>query len=141
MAGRAETSRANGKKGGRPKGSKSTGTLAKEAARERLRALVMAELDPLVAAQIAQAKGLSYLVVRDKHTGKFLRVSEGMARSKEKLKPNEETIEVWEKDPSVAAFSDLMNRALDKPTEQLEVNLHAEWDKLIARITSARTRK
>jgi hypothetical protein len=30
----------------------------------------------------------------------------------------EETVEVWEKDPSVHAFADLMNRTIDKPSEQ-----------------------
>ena len=73
-------------------------------------------MDPLIDAQIEQAKGLKYLVVREKSTGRFVRVSEGMAKAKEKLKPNEEVIEVWEKDPSIAAFTDLMNRALDKRT-------------------------
>ena len=29
-----------------------------------------------------------------------------------------ERLEVWEKDPSVQAFTDLLNRALDKPKEQ-----------------------
>ena len=49
-------------------------------------------------------------------TGKFVRVIESMAQVK--LGRHEETIEVWEKDPSVQAFTDLMNRALDKPAER-----------------------
>jgi len=81
-ADRADVARENGKKGGRPKGSKSQNTLAKEAARERLRQRVFAELDPLIDAQIEQAKGLKYLVVREKSTGRFVRVSEGMAKAK-----------------------------------------------------------
>jgi hypothetical protein len=31
---------------------------------------------------------------------------------------NEKTIRVWQKDPSVQAFTDLLNRAVDKPAEQ-----------------------
>lgn len=116
MAGRA--SRENGQKGGRPKG-KTTATLGKEQAREIARTLITAELAPLIAAQIANAKGLSYLVTRDKKTGKFIRVTEAMAKLKQG--ETEETIEVWEKDPSVQAFTDLLNRALDKPAEQVKV--------------------
>lgn len=107
-----------GRKRGRPKGStgKYKRTLEKDAARELVRQLVTASLQPLLDAQIANACGLKYLVTRDKKTGKFVRVTEAIARVK--LGEEEETIEVWEKDPSVQAFTDLMNRALDKPKEQ-----------------------
>ena len=108
---------------GRPKGSKDPQTLHKEQAREVLRALVFAEMSPLVAAQIAQARGLKYLVTRDKKTGKFIRVTEAMA--KVKLGTHEEIIEVWEKDPSVQAFTDLMNRTIDKPAEQPQALEHS----------------
>lgn len=114
---------------GRPKGPQ---TLEKEAAREIVRQRVYAELVPLLDSQIANAKGLSYLVVRDKKTGKFLRVSEQRAKLQQELADNEEIIEVWEKDPSVQAFTDLMNRAIDKPKEQeqeidLKANLVITW--------------
>ena len=36
----------------------------------------------------------------------------------ERRTAKEETLEVWEKDPSVHAFADLMNRTIDKPSEQ-----------------------
>lgn len=83
-----------------------------------MRARVIAELAPLLEAQIANAKGLKYLVVRDKATGKFLRVA---GHAAEKLKPAEEIIEMWEKDPSIQAFTDLMNRTFDKPKEHVEM--------------------
>jgi hypothetical protein len=102
---------------GKPKGTKWPSTLAKEAARELVRTMITAQLEPLIAAQVAHAKGLSYLVTRDKKTGKFVKVTEAMARAAD----GEETIEVWEKDPSVQAFTDLLNRALDKPAEQVKV--------------------
>lgn len=104
-------------KRGPKKGTKYKPTLAKEAAREVARALITAQLEPLIAAQIANAQGIKYLVVRDKTSGKFLRVPKNAA---EKLDPTEEIIEVWEKDPSVQAFTDLLNRALDKPKEQAQ---------------------
>lgn len=111
MAG--DASRRNGKKGGRPKHQ---ATLTKEAAREFVRQRVIAELGPLVDAQIENAKGLKYLVSRDKKTGKFLRVGPAMASATQ-----EETIEVWEKDPAIQAFTDLLNRTIDKPADHVEV--------------------
>lgn len=110
------------KRGGyRPGAGRKKGqvTLTKEAMRERVRQRVAAELDPLLDAQFANAKGLSYLVTRDKKSGKFVRVTEAMAKAKQG--DNEEIIEVWEKDPSVQAFTDLMNRAMDKPAEHVEL--------------------
>lgn len=106
---------------GKPKGYKHKGTIAKEEAREVAREIITAEMMPMLAAQIAHAKGLHYLVVRDKHTGKFIRVTEAMAKHKQTLADNEEIIEVWEKDPSVQAFKDLMDRALDKPAEHVQI--------------------
>lgn len=103
---------------GRKKGGKNRSTLEKERAREVARALITARMKPMIGAQVANALGIKYLVVRDKTTGKFLRVRK---HSAEKLNPQEEVIEVWEKDPSVQAFTDLMNRALDKPAEQVKL--------------------
>lgn len=118
---------------GRKKGKE---TLDKEAARQLVRELVYAALAPMVEAQIANAKGISYLVTRDKKTGKFIRVGAAMA----KLAKKEETIEVWEKDPSVNAFADLLNRALDKPKEQeQEIKLTGDAD-LVAKLIAGRKR-
>jgi len=119
---------------GRPKGAQ---TLEKEALRELVRQRVAKELGPMVDAQIANAKGIKYLVVREKATGKFKRVAENAAAS---LDPEEEIIEVWEKDPSVQAFTDLLNRTIDKPAEQLqEIKLSGEVN-LVSRLHAARTR-
>lgn len=122
---------------GPKKGTKYAPTLSKEASREALRQIVLREMDSLVASQIANAKGIQYLVVREKKTGKFVRATAGSA---EKLKPDEEIIEVWEKDPSVQAFTDLMNRALDKPAEQLqEIKVTGELN-IVGRLQAARAR-
>ena len=101
---------------GRKKGYKAPATLDKLAARELTRQRVTEALVPMLEAQIANASGLKYLVTREKKTGKFIRVTEAMAKAKQG--DDEEIIEVWEKDPSVQAFTDLLNRALDKPSEQ-----------------------
>jgi hypothetical protein len=107
---------------GMPKGYKTQKTLAKEQAREVARQIITRELEPMLAAQIAHAKGLSYLVARHKTTGKFAKLTEDLALTiAEGKNPEYEAIEVWGKDPSVQAFTDLLNRALDKPKEQVEV--------------------
>lgn len=88
-------------------------------AREFVRQKVIASLSDLIEAQIANSKGLKYLVVRNAKTGKFERVTQ--AQMEALLEPGNEAlerVEVWEKDPSVQAFTDLLNRALDKPKEQ-----------------------
>jgi hypothetical protein len=103
---------------GLKKGYRFKHTIDKVEARELVRKMVTQSLQPMVTAQIANAQGVKYLVVRDKKTGKFLRVTEAMAKVKQG--DTEEVIEVWEKDPSVQAFTDLMNRALDKPPEQIQ---------------------
>jgi hypothetical protein len=100
---------------GKKKGTKNRATISKEQAREALRQIVLEQMRELVDSQLANAKGIKYLVVREK-SGKFVRVTEAMARAKQS--DSQEIIEVWEKDPSVQAFTDLMNRALDKPAEQ-----------------------
>ncbi len=121
---------------GRPKGSKAAKTLVKEEARRLLREKVTAQLGPLVEAQIKNALGISYLVVREKKGGKFVRVTEAMA--KQKIGRGEEIVEVWEKDPSIHAFAHLMNRALDKPKEQvLELNVKGD---IVARLIEGRKR-
>jgi len=111
----------DGTRRGRPKGSKGKKTLDKEAARALLREMVTANMGPMIEAQVANARGIRYLVVREKKGGKFLRVTEAMARAKQGSE--EEIIEVWEKDPSVQAFTDLMNRTLDKPVETVQATV------------------
>ena len=109
---------------GRPKGihTKHKSTRDKEAAREALRQLVLAEMEPMAAAQIKHAKGISYLVYREKRGGKFTKITaeeaeDIFAREEKTREEGGVIIEVWEKEPSIQAFTDLMNRAIDKPAE------------------------
>jgi hypothetical protein len=106
---------------GKPKGYKHQGTLEKEEARKLLRARVFAQLAPMIDAQIENAKGLKYLVVRDKKTGKFLRVTEAMAKEKQQQSDREEVIEVWEKDPAIHAFDALVSQAIGKAPQHIEL--------------------
>ena len=94
-------------------------TITKEQAREALRQIVLREMEKLVSAQMAHAQGLKYLVAREKGTGKFTRLTQAQTEAILSGESDQYAqIEVWEKDPSVQAFTDLMNRALDKPKEQ-----------------------
>ncbi len=123
---------------GPKKGTKYRPTLEKEAARKVMYDLVMAKLAPMTDAQIENALGFKYLMVRAKNGGKFLRVTESMAKAK--LGEDEEIVEVWEKDPNVTAFADLMNRTLGKPVENVAVEAKITIDELDARIEAGRKR-
>jgi|SRR6185369_4055246 len=109
-------------KRGPQKGAIYKPTRDKLAAREAARRIIDAHMEPMLDAQIKHAKGLSYLVARHKSSGKFEKLT---ADDAEKLLNGEDSdrivVEVWEKDPSVQAFTDLMNRYLDKPIEPMEV--------------------
>ena len=114
---------------GRPKDSKSQGTLAKEAAREHVRQRITAELDPIIDGAIQRAKGLSYLVTRDGQTGRFVRVTHtGIGGNRHRS---------VEKEPDMAAIRELLDRALDKSKEQeqkLDMHMTGDVDKFVARI-------
>jgi hypothetical protein len=104
------------------------GLIPKRIAREIVRALITPHLAPMIEAQVAQAKGLKYLVARDE-SGKFRRIGpEGLESG--------DHIEVWEKDPSTAAFTDLLNRAIDKPKEQEQEIIVHNSEELLARLDS-----
>lgn len=109
----------SGNPAGRKKGAPTKATLDKEQAREMLRELVKESLRPMTEAQIANASGLKFLVLREKKSGKFIkRITD--VEGEIQLDPEKEIVEVWAKDPSVQAFTDLLNRTLDKPKETLE---------------------
>lgn len=78
----------------------------------------------MVEAQVANAMGIKYLVAREKKSGKFIEVTEAQVKGILSGKDDTlEMLEVWEKQPSVQAFTDLMNRTLDKPAEQVQAEV------------------
>src|SRR4051794_7218778 len=89
---------------GRPKGSVSTKTLAEREAQELVRAEITKEHLPIIRAAIQRAKGLSYLVSRDEKSGRFVRVTE------QTLEDADTAMEVWEKEPDMAAIHELLDR-------------------------------
>jgi len=95
----------------------------------------------MLRSHVEKACGIGHLYTRDA-TGKFSRVT-NLAEVDRLLAKGDEGSHYWifTKDPSGQSFTELMNRALDKPKEQaLEVNVAVDWDKRIARIRAARKR-
>ena len=117
-------------------------TLSKEQAREALRLIVTEHMRELVDAQLSNAKGIKYLVGRQKNSGKFVRLNQEQVEAALSGEDGEYVqLEVWEKDPSVQAFTDLLNRALDKPKEQVqELSISGALEIVPARLASARKR-
>lgn len=112
-------------KRGRPPGSKNKATIKAEFDKEQLRLVVReriaAEIGPMLDAQIANAKGIKFLMARARKGGKFVRLTQEMVEAIQSGQDTQhELIEVWEKDPSVQAFTDLLNRTIDKPTDHVE---------------------
>ncbi len=72
----------------------------------------------MVQAQIVNSLGIGHLYTRDKQK-KFTKI-EDQAQVDHLLATGTEGADYWifTKDPSIQAFTDLMNRALDKPKEQ-----------------------
>ena len=105
---------------GKPRGRKWASTITKEAAREVLRKRVIQQLEPLVQAQIDNAMGIRHTFLRDEQ-GRFVQLTDPK-QIEIALNSGDEGKYYWTftKDPSIQAFTDLMNRALDKPTEQVQ---------------------
>jgi len=115
---------------GRPKGihTKHKSTVDKAALRAVLQGEVAKEWTPMIQAQIKHAKGINYLVYRQKKGGKFTKVTAANAEALFKLaeagrEDGGVIVEVWEKEPSTQAFADLANRTIDKPAETLLATL------------------
>jgi hypothetical protein len=113
---------ANGHGGKRPnsgpaKGAKYAPTLKKEEARDLVRQRVLKDLEPMLRAQVRHAIGIQHLMLRQKD-GTFKR-SDNIDEIEAALNSGDpNSYYIFTKDPSVQAFTDLMNRALDKPKEQ-----------------------
>lgn len=127
--------------GGKPKGVKWPSTVAKEAARELVRQEVTAHMQPMLRAQIAHAVGLSHLMLRNED-GTWSKAPAEMSADEMLVVLNGDPTRyhIALKDPNVQAFTDLMNRALDKPKEQAQaIDLHVTGD-LAAAIAEGRQR-
>ena len=95
-------------------------TMEKEAAREFVRRKVTENLNSLIDAQIENAQGLKHLMMRDPKTGKFERIT-GDAKQTDKALKSKNACWIYTKDPNVQAYTDLLNRAIDKPAEHVAI--------------------
>ncbi len=121
-------------------GSKHAATLSKEKAREAFRELVMRHWEPMVQAQIAHSQGIAHMMLRGKD-GKFERATDPEQIAAALNSGDENSYYIFTKDPSVQAFTDLMNRTLDKPAEQAQqVDVTLKGDDLLKKIAAARAR-
>ncbi len=135
MAG--DASRRNGVKGGRPKGP-TPNTLDKVMARDLLRSLVIARLQPLVEAQMRAAEGLNVAVIR-RPDGTFRRIDS--AEAFDAAIEAGDRIDITTLQPSTQAFADLCNRALDKPQEPpQELAITGELSLVTPKLLAARAR-
>ncbi len=105
--------------GGKPRGHRTAATIDKILHREELRRLVVAHLEPMTLAQIAHAQGVSYMVLRCPD-GTFTRATDEK-QIDAACASGAQAFRIFTQAPNVQAYTDLMNRALDKPIEQLEV--------------------
>ena len=110
---------------GRKVGYKFKSTLQKEAARELVRTMITERMGELINSQIANATGIQHFFLRDPVNGQFKRITdpdeiEAALNAEEAAEGK--TFWIFTKDPNVQAFTDLLNRALDKPAEQLKVS-------------------
>lgn len=126
----------NNPPGGRPKGRKNDRTISKELAREAQRAVIMQHHERMLRAQIAHSIGIGHLFTRDKH-GKYTKIENEAIADKLLAEGTEgKDFYIFMKDPSVQAWTDLANRAFDKPKEQeqavkidgkLEITISKPW--------------
>mgnify|MGYP001309500473 CR=1 FL=1 len=112
------------KRGGKPKGYIFPKTLEKLEGKARLRELVLRNLDPIVLGLIAKARGVNHMMLRDPETGQWVRLTEVEQIEAALNAPGAEegkTFWVHTKDPDVAAASDILNRAIGKPIEEVDI--------------------
>lgn len=115
---------------GRKPGTKEKSTLEKEELRRQLRERVALRWGKMIEAQIDTSIGLSHFFLRDKATGQFKRLTDEK-EIEQALNSDGDRYYIHTKDPNVAAFTDLANRTIDKPTDHVESevsgNLEVKW--------------
>lgn len=117
---------------GKPKGYKAPDTIERMEARAHIKARVLAELDPMLDAQFANAKGLRHTFMREK-SGKFVMLTDPKD-IETALNSGDDGKYYWTftKDPNVQAFAALMDQALGKPRESVDMNVHHDLDGKVA---------
>lgn len=118
---------------GRPKGSRSKGFVAKEAAREALRLRLTAEIDTFADALVSRARGVRYFITRNKKTGKYELVTNPDQVVRALNAENDESGEFYTDKPDVQAIREAFDRMVDRapnPPEEVHVDgeLIVRWE-------------
>jgi len=123
---------ANRHKGGRPKGAPdkksalrvqlaAANSIIKREARHKLVKMVVAELEPIVTAQMEKAKGLSVIMVKDED-GAWKRVTDPAVIEAAMNSGAEGAVwKIATTDPDTQAAKYLIDQTIDKATEHQEV--------------------
>ena len=133
MTRRAQSARENGKKGGRPIGSKSKGTLATEAAREHLRQRLTAEVDTFVDALMSRARGVRHFNTRNKKTGKWELVTSADRVVAALNQEGDESGEFYTEKPDIQAIREGFDRMVGRSQEldrRIDLTVHDEAELL-----------
>ena len=127
--------------GGIGKGGKWKATLEKEAVRELVRQKITERLAPMIDAQIEHAIGIKHGFLR-RADGTFERSDDPDKMLAAFNSGDATSFYIFTKDPSVQAFSDLMNRAIDKPKEQVQevLNKIDGLDELVKKLDAFKAR-
>jgi hypothetical protein len=139
---RAVTSAENGKKGGRPVGRLNDTTLAKRDAQEVARKRITERLVPILDAQIDSALGLKHFMLRDPKTGEWSMITRPADIIKAMNDPRAKagsTYLIYAKDPNQSAIKDLLDRALDRPKESMDLTVQ-NADVLVQKLMQGRQR-
>jgi hypothetical protein len=121
MAG--DISKANGRKGGRPRGpapQTRQRTIDKRLALERMRERVYAEVEHLITSEIEAAKG-SYVMLIKTETGGWSRATTE-AQIAAALEAGAEVFRVVRKDADMRAVKDLWDRTIGVATQPIELS-------------------
>jgi hypothetical protein len=102
---------------GKPAGSKNKATISKEEGRELVRQEVLKNIGPMLRSQMQHAIGIQHMMLRQKD-GTFKRAEKVEDIEAALNSGDKNSYYLFTKDPSTQAFTDLLNRALDKPKEQ-----------------------
>jgi hypothetical protein len=86
----------------------------------KVRCYISEHLGEFLNAMAANVVGIKHMMMRDPKTGKFERVT-GDAKQIDKALKTKTAFWIYTKDPNVQAFTDLLNRVIDKPAEHIQV--------------------
>lgn len=126
------------KTGGMQKGYKAPATLEKEAAREAVRKRITERLLPLVDAQIDSAIGIKHFFLRGED-GQWKRLT-NPAQIEAALNAGKNNYYIHTKDPNTQAAREMLDRAIDKPKEQVQQIEVEGGDRLIEALLAGRAR-